>query len=177
MNLSSRVIFRAGIAEESDLPAILELQKANQEQSADGFVTVVHTLEILQAMQREMPHVVARGEDRALVGYALSMAPSCRSLLPILEPMFARLDEHKSRLGRYYVMGQICVAKHFRGTGVFDALYAEHRTHFAPACDCVVTEISVRNQRSLHAHARIGFTEVERYRDATDDWVIVALSF
>jgi hypothetical protein len=167
--------FRTGTAKESDLPGILLLQRANREQSADGFVTVVHTLEILRAMQKEMPHVVAKGEDGALAGYALSMAPSCRLLLPILEPMFARLDEHKARLGRYYVMGQICVAEHFRGTGVFDSLYDEHRARFAPAYDCTVTEISVRNLRSLRAHARVGFSEVERYQDATDNWVVVAL--
>src|SRR5205823_3359463 len=114
----------------------------NRARSVDGFVTVVHTIEILRTMQRELPQVVAHGEDEALAGYALSMAPSCRPLLPILEPMFARLDERKERLGRYYVMGQICVAERFRGSGVFDALYAEHRARFASAYDCVVTEIS-----------------------------------
>ncbi len=165
------------LAEQCDLSAIIELQKANRAHSADGFVTVAHTIEILRVMQQEMPHVVARGEDGALAGYALSMAPSCRSLLPILEPMFARLDERKSGLGHYYVMGQICVAENFRGCGVFDALYAEHRARFAPRYDCVVTEISARNPRSLRAHARVGFVEEERYQDATDDWIIVALRF
>lgn len=128
----ARTVIRTGLAEQLELPAILELQQANRAQSSDGFVTVVHTVEILQAMQQQMPHVVARSEGGVLAGYALSMAPSCRGLLPILEPMFARLDARKSRLGRYYVMGQICVAQSFRGSGVFDALYAEHRLGYRP---------------------------------------------
>lgn len=177
MESKSGTGFRTGLAEDADLPGVLELQRANRALSADGFVTVVHTLEILRAMHKELPHVVARGEGGALLGYALSMAPSCRALLPILEPMFARIDERKQRLGRYYVMGQICVAEGARGRGVFDALYAEHRARFAAAYDCVVTEISVRNPRSLRAHARVGFVEEERYRDATDEWVVVALRF
>lgn len=173
--------FHTGLAEEADLPAILELQRSNRAHSADGFVTVEHTEAILRAMHRELPHVVARGDDGGLAGYALSMAPSCRVLLPILEPMFARIEElrespeRRERLGRYYVMGQICVADRFRGRGVFDALYAEHRARFAGAYDACVTEISVRNPRSLRAHARVGFVEELRYRDATDDWVVVVL--
>ncbi|MFO0578066.1 MAG: GNAT family N-acetyltransferase [Polyangia bacterium] len=170
--------FRTGLAEEADLRAILELQRSNRAHSADGFVTVEHTEAILRAMHRELPHVVARDDDGGLAGYALSMAPSCRVLLPILEPMFARIEEsreRRERLGRYYVMGQICVAERFRGCGVFDALYAEHRARFAGSYDACVTEISVRNPRSLRAHARVGFVEELRYRDATDDWVVVAL--
>jgi hypothetical protein len=41
----------------------------------------------------------------------------------------------------------------------------------------VVTEISARNPRSLRAHARVGFVELERFRDSTHDWVVVVLRF
>ena len=74
---------------------------------------------------------------------------------------------------RYYVMGQVCVAKAYRGKGVFDRLYAAHREHLRHRFDACVTEISVRNPRSLRAHARVGFEELERYRDAADEWVVV----
>jgi hypothetical protein len=78
---------------------------------------------------------------------------------------------------RYYVMGQVCVAKSWRGTGVFDHLYAAHRKHLHGRFDACVTEISVRNTRSLKAHMRVGFEELERYRDATDEWVVVIWSW
>ena len=36
-----------------------------------------------------------------------------------------------------------------------------------------MTEVSVRNPRSLRAHHRVGFEELDRYRDATDEWVLL----
>jgi RimJ/RimL family protein N-acetyltransferase len=86
--------------------------------------------------------------------------------------MFTRLDAMD--LGRYYVMGQICVAAGHRGQGVFDALYQGHRDHHGAAFDRVVTEIATRNVRSMRAHARVGFRVLEIYSDATDTWAIVA---
>jgi RimJ/RimL family protein N-acetyltransferase len=44
-----------------------------------------------------------------------------------------------------------------------------------PEAPLLVTEISARNGRSLRAHERVGFTELTRYRDQTDDWVVVTL--
>jgi len=57
---------------------------------------------------------------------------------------------------------------------VFDALYRAHRDHLRSRYDLVVTEVSVRNTRSLRAHERVGFRELQRYRDSTDHWVIVS---
>ena len=54
-----------------------------------------------------------------------------------------------------------------------DLLYHAHRERLRGIFDCVVTEVSVRNGRSLRAHQRIGFEELERYRDATDEWVLL----
>ena len=70
-------------------------------------------------------------------------------------------------------MGQICVDEPWRGRGVFDALYQGHREHLRGAYELVVTEVAVRNPRSLRAHQRVGFREIERYRDATDEWVVL----
>jgi RimJ/RimL family protein N-acetyltransferase len=72
-------------------------------------------------------------------------------------------------------MGQICIAPEHRGRGIFDALYAGHRRHFADAYDLLVTEVATRNGRSLRAHLRVGFEEVLRYRDDVDEWVLIAL--
>jgi predicted GNAT superfamily acetyltransferase len=171
----------------SDLDGILALQRANlrtrlAEETAlnSGFVTVEHTREILAQMHTSGASVVARSGE-LVVGYALTMTQECRRLLPVLEPMFERFGE-LTYAGRaladwsYYVMGQICVATAQRGSGIFDALYAAHREHFASRYQLLLTEISARNQRSLRAHARVRFTELTRFVDATDEWVIVALA-
>lgn len=165
-------------AQENDLPRILELQRANlaralsaEEIASQGFVTVEHTLEILRRMHAIEPSIVAKDGD-ALAGYALVMPRECREFIPILEPMFQRID--RLGLGNFYVMGQVCVARDYRGRGVFDLLFRAHREHLRAKFDRSVTEIATRNVRSMRAHERVGFRVIDRYRDDTDDWAIVA---
>jgi L-amino acid N-acyltransferase YncA len=164
----------AGLAEtDRDLEGILALQHACREPTADGFVTVSHTLEILRAMHELAPSVVARDERGDVVGYALVMLREARAWLPILEPMFA-LVEQLSVSPRWYVMGQIAIAASHRGTGLFEALYAAHREHYRARFDLIVTEVATRNARSLRAHERVGFTTLTTYRDTTDEWALIA---
>ena len=168
--------YDVGLATEADLPQILALQAANLEpalvDTKDGFVTVVHTPEILARMHALQPSVVARHGGR-VVAYALSMPRETRALLPLLAPFFAKLDDLLPN-DRWYVMGQVCVDRAHRGSGVFDALFAAHRAHYAASFECLVTEIATRNVRSLRAHARVGFETILTYRDDTDEWVVVA---
>ena len=168
------------VASEAELAQILDLQRRNlprnleaSEREEQGFVTVEHSLDVLRRMHVIAPSIVAK-DGTELAGYALVMPVECRSFIPILEPMFQRLDANARLSGRhYYVMGQICVAKQYRATGVFDLLYAAHREHLQRRFQACVTEISVRNPRSQKAHERVGFEELDRYRDATDEWVVV----
>jgi ribosomal protein S18 acetylase RimI-like enzyme len=169
----------------ADLEQVLALQRENlrdrvstEAARRDGFVTVAHSLESLEAMHALAPSVIARqGEEFA--GYALVMPVEARPLVPILEPLFAMLDTLLWR-GQpvaalpFYVMGQICVARDHRGKGVVDALYAAHRTHYAERYSLCVTEIATRNTRSMRAHERVGFEVVATYRDVQDEWAVVA---
>ncbi len=165
---------RVGLAASTaDLEGILALQRASRAPTADGFVTVQHTLPILEAMHAIAPSVVARDAAGVVVGYALVMPRETRALVPILEPMFELLERIVPPC-RWYVMGQIAVAASHRGTGVFDAMYSEHRTSYRDRFDRVITEVSTRNPRSLRAHERIGFRTIHTYRDATDDWAVIA---
>jgi ribosomal protein S18 acetylase RimI-like enzyme len=168
------------VADEGELEQILDLQRRNlprnltaREMAENGFVTVEHTLDVLRRMHALVPSIVAK-DGAELAGYALVMPVECRSFVPVLEPMFQRLEMLGMFRQRFYVMGQICVAAPYRGRGVFDLLYRTHRDELRGQFDCVVTEVSVRNTRSLRAHQRVGFTELERYRDATDEWVLLA---
>ena len=49
----------------------------------------------------------------------------------------------------YYVMGQICVDKSFRGKGIFEMLYQKHKELFQDKYDFVVTEISIEQMHVL----------------------------
>ena len=165
--------------DDRDLEMILELQRANlarnlgsEEVAQQGFVTVEHTLELLRRMHALAPSIIAR-EGEALAGYALVMPLECRSFIPILEPMFQRLGALGMLEQRFYVMGQICVGKQWRGLGVFDLLYRAHREHLRASYDFSVTEVATCNLRSIRAHQRVGFAVIDRYRDATDEWALL----
>jgi GNAT superfamily N-acetyltransferase len=167
-----------------DLRQILDLQHANLRQNLDtgemsdqGFVTLQHSLAILEEMHRLAPGIVVKDGDR-VIGYALTETKECRYLMPDLEPMFVLFDglTWKNRpvtSYSYYVMGQICIAKEYRGRGVFGMLYEEHRRVYGAVFDLFLTEISTSNLRSLRAHEKVGFRIVHTHRDEIDEWNVV----
>ena len=132
-----------------ELEQILLLQQKNlarnishQEAMEQGYVTVIHTPDQLQKMHQQAPAILAK-DDKRVVGYALAMPISCSKLIPILEPMFASFENlvYKGKPLQqfsYYVMGQICIDKAFRGQGIFDKLYAGHKEirRLGTRCGC-----------------------------------------
>ncbi|MFT3824481.1 MAG: GNAT family N-acetyltransferase [Chitinophagaceae bacterium] len=168
----------------NELQQILELQQKNladnidaSEVQSQGFVTVQHTLEKLQQMHNIAPSVIIKDGEK-VVAYAITMPKECSQIIPVLVPMFKVLENINWKgksldQQRYYVMGQICVDKAYRGQGLFDLLYHAHRDFYADKYDCIVTEIATRNLRSMRAHARVGFETIHTYLDETDQWAVV----
>lgn len=181
-----------GATSDDDLRQILALQRANlpgtldpDERRAQGFVTLEHTLPLLREMNDPWPHVIAtlrgwEGHDE-IVAYALVMQHTFRGRLPVLDPMFERLDrlDYGGRpLAAYrsYIMGQICVALAHRGRGLVERLYDEHRARMSPHFDLMITEIDRANPRSVRAHEKAGFEVLHEFRsDAGNEWLIVVL--
>jgi ribosomal protein S18 acetylase RimI-like enzyme len=165
---------------------LLSLQQLNLKNNIDvvtqqsqGYLSFPYTNPILQRMMCEEPQPIALAEGQ-VVGYALATTLNvCQTIdlmLPLLD-MFNSLTFNGKPLNqyRYYVMGQVCVRAGYRGIGVFDALYAQHRNWFAERYDFVVTEIAADNLRSIAAHRRVGFQTLHRYFDAVSQktWEVV----
>ena len=74
----------------------------------------------------------------------------------------------------FYLMGQVCIRRDYRGKGVFEMLYREHKQTYSSQYDLLVTEISTSNHRSLKAHQKTGFKNIHTYEDAMDEWTVVA---
>jgi hypothetical protein len=128
---------------------------------SQGFVTLHHDLSALRQMHELAPSVIIRDQN-SVVAYALTMLRECRQLTPDLEPMFALLDQlswnNKSLNDyRFYVMGQVCIAKNYRGQGLFDELFRHHKKMYQSRFELFITEIATRNVRSMRAHERVGF--------------------
>lgn len=170
---------------EQDLSAILHLQHENlaaslsrQELEDQGFVTVEHDLPLLRRMNSPHPHQIAK-DGNAVVAYALVMLRDFRFDIPVLMPMFDQID-HLYYQGRalhtapYVVMGQICIAKAYRGQGVFRGLYAAMGDRLRGHFDMIITEVSLRNPRSLRAHHQAGFETIHEFTSADgEEWAIV----
>src|SRR5689334_20650572 len=108
------------VTRREELEQILQLQAVNlrdhvsaEQAVSQGFLTVAHTLDVLERMHALAPSVIAKDGEK-LVGYALVMPVEARAFVPILEPMFQLLETlswrgQPLREYRYYVMGQVCV--------------------------------------------------------------------
>lgn len=174
----------AAVQHRTELEQILALQRKNlkqelpeEEMRSQGFVTLQHDLAALEQMHALAPSIIAH-QGSELVAYALMMPRECRALMPVLAPMFELFDRLEYRgkplkEHRFYVMGQICIDKAHRGKGLFELLYQKHRELYQQRFDFIITEVAVRNQRSLRAHERAGFQILHTYRDATDEWAVV----
>lgn len=168
---------------------IITLQQENlvnlvpdAEKQSQGFVTAQHDFETLYQMLQESPSIVAM-EGETLAGYILSMTPNFRNAIPILVPFFEFIEalHHQNKPIKnqnYMVVGQTCVAKAFRGTGLFRKMYAEYAQLHQQFYDFAITEIATANVRSLAAHQKLGFEELEQYT-AKDGvrWSVVVWDF
>jgi GNAT superfamily N-acetyltransferase len=167
-----------------ELQQILALQQLNLKQNIDaqekkeqGFVTMQSTLPMLQAMHSLAPSIIVKDNDR-VIGYAMVLLREGRNLYPDLDPLFTLFDtlSWKEKLlsnYRFYIMGQVCIDKNYRGQGIFDMLYQKHRDIYKDVFDFIITDVSSDNHRSLRAHERVGFETIHTYRDKLDEWKVV----
>ena len=170
---------------DEEIVQILELQKTNlpqnltnEQMATQGFVTVDHSFDILKRMNTTEQSIIAKDNDR-VIGYLLAMTREARNDIPVLIPMFEAFDNFvydnkKISEYKYIVVGQVCIAEAWRGQGILDDCYTAYKKHFRNKYDFAITEIHIKNKRSINAHYRIGFNSVHIYLDPKgDEWNIV----
>lgn len=172
------------VTESYELQQIAALSQQNsrfhlseQEKQTQGFITWEYSFDSLREMHKIAPSVIVKYNNE-VVGYALTALQSTTRIQPELIPMIAHLETlsfggQPVKAFRYYIMGQVCIAKEHRGKGIFDSLYHHHRSVFQPQFDLLVTEIATSNQRSMQAHKKTGFKTIDTYRDELDEWNVV----
>jgi len=168
----------------SELQQIAALSKENlrfglspEEKESQGFITWEYTVESLQQMQAIAPSVIVKYNEQ-VVGYALTAFKEMVSFQPELVPMIEHLEtlsfkDRPMKEYRYYIMGQVCIAKTHRGKGLFEKLYRHHKKVFQPRFEVLVTEVSTSNYRSGKAHRNTGFQTINTFRDAIDEWDVI----
>ncbi len=179
-----------GYLKPEEIDSLLALQRENLAVNLDldtlnsqGYVSFQYDPAIILLMMNDEPQIIARA-DNQVVGYALVATifamSTIEKALPMIE-MIATLDfkGKPCREQQYYIVGQVCVKAGYRGMGVLEAIYAEHRKAFADRYDFAVTEVAVDNGRSLAAHHRIGFKTIHVFYDDFNgkEWHIIAWDF
>jgi GNAT superfamily N-acetyltransferase len=181
------MIFITTIQSETDLLATLALQQENlrrnvpiDEQISDGFVTVEHQPDLLWQMNDAARTIISKNSASELVGYALAMLPEFAPAVPELVPLFfwiKKLQYNGKCLQdyAYYVLGQVCVKKRYRGQKIFRQMLHMHRDMYCHRFQLLITSISSKNKRSLRAHAGVGFEIIHKFHDSTinETWHIV----
>ncbi len=162
------------VENERELEQILDLQQKNlrkniseKELQEQGFVTCEHDIDLIRKMNEPYHHVIAK-DTKKVVGYCLVMLPERRNDIEILKPMFDLIDQRMYKdqplqSTEYFVMGQVCVDKQYRGQNIFYDMYDHLQKSMNPYYDLVITEISNWNKRSFRAHEKQGFELIHSY--------------
>lgn len=169
------------VSNKEELNQILVLQQKNlstnltrEERLKEGFVSDSHTFELLQKMNNKCPHIVAKVEE-TVIGFALCMHPMFSNEIELLLPMFHEIEDIVPKDENYIVMGQICIAKEHRKKGIFKNLYSELKKVTQEEYGLLITEVDAKNNRSINAHASVGFTHLKTYTSNMQEWQLIVL--
>ena len=166
---------------------LLQIHKLNQqnlkanvsqkEQEKEGFVSWLYSIPLLEQMHALAPSVIVKNDD-TVVGYALVTPIETGSFHHDLQTMIDNLEtiNYKGKplsSYSYYVMGQVCIDKDYRGKGIFNMLFQKHKEIYRDKYELLITEISTKNYRSQKAHEKVGFAILHTYSDNLDEWNVV----
>lgn len=155
----------------------LKTNLAEQDQQEQGFVTWLYPVQLLQQVHAIAPGIIVKDNDK-VVGYALVTPVEAGSFHPDLKAMMNYLEtinykDNPLSAYSYYIMGQVCIDKEYRGKGIFNMLFQKHKELYSNKYELLVTEISTANYRSQKAHEKTGFTTIHNYKDDLDEWNVV----
>jgi len=172
------------VATKNDLIQINNLNQQNlkdnlsiKEQEEQGFVTWLYPVSLLQQIHTIAPSIIAKDKHK-VVGYALvtpieaaGFHTSLKGMIEYIE-MIMYNGKHLSSYN-YYIMGQVCIDKDYRGRGIFDLLFQKHKELYKGKYELLITEISTKNYRSQKAHEKVGFKTIYTYPDTLDEWNVM----
>lgn len=167
-----------------DLKGIKLLQQQNLKQNLtaaeaaeEGFVTAEYSLGYLQQMHNESPSVIAR-DNHIIAGYALATTKEVGMQHDLLSDLFTTIDKltyrsYPLKNSAYIVVGQLCVARDYRGTGLAQKMYDAFRRMYEDKFDYCITDVAESNPRSLKAHLKSGFRVIDVLNYGGTTWNVI----
>jgi ribosomal protein S18 acetylase RimI-like enzyme len=172
------------LSTQKELRQIQHLQSANlksnlslSEQQIQGFVTASYTFDFLKKMNELHPAIIAKEGDQ-VVGYALVTTSEIKGYHPLLDDLIGHCDEVVFKgvslaTIPYAIVGQLCVAKAYRGQGLVQKIYTHFKESLQQTHHCCITDVDQNNPRSLKAHQKTGFEVVGCLGYGGSQWDLV----
>ena len=170
-------------ARDSDWDAVVALQDANlawnlgEDEKESGYLSARFTPKQFGEMNADCAVVVAE-DNGQLTGYACCASQSFSAGTPILQAMmqeFSKLSYLGTPLGAgCCIYGPVCVARAYRGKGVFRGLLARLKEEIRGRHDVAVCFIGKTNVRSLAAHVDgLGMSVLGDFRfEGKSFWIV-----
>lgn len=154
----------------------LKQNLSNEQKTLGGFLTADYTIEFLQEMNEAQPSVVAKAENGEVIGYVLAATKEIAPKHPILVGLMETIipfsyEEQPIQDLPFIIVGQVCIAKEYRGTGLFYRLYQYFAESMKGKYRCCITEVDDKNQRSVNAHQKCGFQIIHSGESGNNDGV------
>lgn len=152
------------LATRTDIPAIMELEAryyvGNLDDSArkEGFISILHTREWLEATVDDGGIHVADAQDGTVLGFIVVSPPPQPHATGVSALMRAMTDMAQTisfggrpiTQQRYAVRGPVLIDRSARGQGLYSAFNAVTREAYRDRYDLGVLFVSADNPRSLH---------------------------
>lgn len=156
-----------------DIPAVLALLKANHADNvadkSNGFVTTNITEEQMAALILNENGVTIAKDGDKIVAFALAASWKFWSVWPFFVNMIKELPKFSFEgeslsTENTYQYGPVCVDSAYRGSGVFEQVFAASLASMKDRYPLMATFINMVNPRSYAAHTRkAGMEEVGRF--------------
>ena len=156
-----------------DIPAVLALLKANHADNvadkSNGFVTTNITEEQMTALILNENGVTIAKDGDKIVAFALAASWKFWSVWPFFVNMIKELPKFSFEgeslsPENTYQYGPVCVDSAYRGSGVFEQVFAASLASMKDRYPLMATFINMVNPRSYAAHTRkAGMEEVGRF--------------
>ena len=147
------------------------------EMQQEGFVSATYDFDLLKKMNGLCPSIIAK-VDKEVVGYALVVTRDFYGNYELLDDLFNSIDLLSFNAEclkdvNYVMVGQLCVAKEYRGMGVVQQMYNCYKEELCGKFKYCLTDIAENNPRSLKAHLKSGFQVIDTKGYAGLSWDII----
>lgn len=172
------------VTDANEIRAIRALQEKNllknlagDDPANEGFLSAEYSIDFLTSMHALRPSIVAKDGD-IVAGYALVTLRDVANQHPLLDDLFRTIDKtvYRNRPLRdtnFVVVGQLCVAREYRGQGLVQKMYGKFRDTLHDEFDYCITDVARANPRSLKAHIKTGFEVIDTLTYGGISWDIV----